>query len=598
MINSQPVKSQPSETIYIRADGTVEGTDKIQRDGNVYTFTGAIDGSIIVNGSNIVLDGAGFILNGEITINGDKVTITNMRITSISDRAIEVHSSDNNIIGNKIIARYTGIMLRHSNNNVISGNLVDAEVARGIDLSGSSNNVFFNNNITARIIEGVYLDDSSYNTFSGNNITFVEVYQSSYNMFFGNNNYHGFSIRHSSNYNNITGNSIIDYNYLENTTMTSSGSISIERSVGNFVSSNTLVNSGGIFLEAASNNVLRNNSVSKAGVGVEVSGAPQPELSSFINDIDDSNRINGKPIYYLINKNDLSISPSTYTNPGYLALVNCTRITVQNFNFNTQGILLAWTTESRITNNSITEGYGDGVILCYASNNNITNNNINSNSGEGVVFSSSNQNIVSGNYITRNQNGIYLFYSSSNNTIAQNSIADQEIGVHFYMSSSNLIYNNNFVNNTKQVYDAYWDTRGQPFSYILPSKNIWDNGYPIGGNYWSNYTDEYPNAKELEGSGIWDTPYVLDENNQDKYPLMEPVVIPEFPDEENSTLPPTEPPPSQQPGFLGTSLPVEYGYAILAVIVVIAGAAAFLVYVRKIRKTHGKAEKTMPEAVT
>jgi hypothetical protein len=58
------------------------------------------------------------------------------------------------------------------------------------------------------------------------------------------------------------------------------------------------------------------------------------------------------------------------------------------------------------------------------------------------------------------------------------------------------------------------------------------------------------------------------------------------PDEENPTLPPTEPPPSQQHGFLGTSLPVEYGYAIVAIIAM--GAVAFLVYFRKIRKTTGK----------
>ena len=26
----------------------------------------------------------------------------------------------------------------------------------------------------------------------------------------------------------------------------------------------------------------------------------------------------------------------------------------------------------------------------------------------------------------------------------------------------------------------------------------------------------------MDGSGLWDTPYVIDENNQDNYPLMEP----------------------------------------------------------------------------
>ena len=410
-----------------------------------------------------------------------------------------------------------------SNNNVIAGNKIDAKVEAGIAFETSSNNAVTGNSITSSIIEGVSLTYSNYNTFSGNDINFVSTYHSSYNTFAENNLPQGLMIRRSSNYNNVTGNSIIDFNQLTETSIKSSGSISIEGSEGNLVSSNIIVNSGGIFIDTSSNNVLRNNSVSRTGMGFEVSGAPQPSLSSFINDIDDSNTINGKKIYYLINKNDLTINPSTYPNLGYLALVNCTRIIVENIHFNTQGILLAWTTDSLITNNDISSNYGDGVILNYASNNKITKNNIDANSGAGIRLSFSNQNIVSGNYITRNQIGIFLIYSADNNTITENNIADQDIGINFRTSSNNLIYHNNLVNNTKQVYDAYWETRGQPFFYIMPSKNIWDNDYPIGGNYWSNYNNQYPEAEELDSSGIGETPYIIDENNQDRYPLLNPL---------------------------------------------------------------------------
>jgi nitrous oxidase accessory protein NosD len=56
--------------------------------------------------------------------------------------------------------------------------------------------------------------------------------------------------------------------------------------------------------------------------------------------------------------------------------------------------------------------------------------------------------------------------------------------------------------------------------------NTWDDGYPSGGNYWSNYTgiDEYsgPSQNETGSDGIGDTPYVIDENNTDRYPLMAP----------------------------------------------------------------------------
>jgi hypothetical protein len=47
--------------------------------------------------------------------------------------------------------------------------------------------------------------------------------------------------------------------------------------------------------------------------------------------------------------------------------------------------------------------------------------------------------------------------------------------------------------------------------------NIWDNAYPSGGNYWSDYS-----GVDANSDGIGDTPYVIDTNNQDPYPLMNP----------------------------------------------------------------------------
>jgi hypothetical protein len=52
--------------------------------------------------------------------------------------------------------------------------------------------------------------------------------------------------------------------------------------------------------------------------------------------------------------------------------------------------------------------------------------------------------------------------------------------------------------------------------------NTWDNGYPSGGNYWGDLQAWYPNATEIDGSGIWNTPFVICANNVDNYPLMKP----------------------------------------------------------------------------
>ena len=57
---------------------------------------------------------------------------------------------------------------------------------------------------------------------------------------------------------------------------------------------------------------------------------------------------------------------------------------------------------------------------------------------------------------------------------------------------------------------------------ISNSSNVWDIGYPGGGNYWVDYHKKYPNTSEVDSSGIGDTSYVLDAQNIDRYPLMEP----------------------------------------------------------------------------
>ena len=147
----------------------------------------------------------------------------------------------------------------------------------------------------------------------------------------------------------------------------------------------------------------------------------------------------------------------------------------------------------------------DGIYLVPSSNNTITRNNITANTGSGIWTGGVSNNIT-GNYIANNN-----------------------IGILFHVSHD-LIYNNNFINNTKQVEDICWSN-----PWLPSSATILDDGYPSGGNYWSDYEDRYPNATELDDSDIWDTPYVIYGNNQDNYPLMEPVVIPEFPD----TTPPT-----------------------------------------------------------
>jgi parallel beta-helix repeat protein len=116
---------------------------------------------------------------------------------------------------------------------------------------------------------------------------------------------------------------------------------------------------------------------------------------------------------------------------------------------------------------------------------------------------------VQNNSIVDNGNGI-LFDNCSGNEISGNTIMNNTCGIAITTSNSpedaNKIFHNNFVNNTAQA-------------VLSDSTNVWDDGFPSGGNYWSDYVEKYPTAAEVNSSGIWNTPYILDAANQDSYPL-------------------------------------------------------------------------------
>ena len=59
---------EPAQAITINSNGGISGTDKMRCDGNVYTLTGNIVYTIMVDKSNVVLDGAGFTLERKSSI--------------------------------------------------------------------------------------------------------------------------------------------------------------------------------------------------------------------------------------------------------------------------------------------------------------------------------------------------------------------------------------------------------------------------------------------------------------------------------------------------------------------------------------------------
>ena len=89
-------------------------------------------------------------------------------------------------------------------------------------------------------------------------------------------------------------------------------------------------------------------------------------------------------------------------------------------------------------------------------------------------------------------------------------------------SSSVVVAGNSFLNNTHQAQDSSGD------------ENTWNMSYPIGGNYWSDYsgTDLFQGpGQDIPGSdGIGDSPYIIDADSEDFYPLMNPPAAPNWSD--------------------------------------------------------------------
>jgi parallel beta-helix repeat protein len=185
---------------------------------------------------------------------------------------------------------------------------------------------------------------------------------------------------------------------------------------------------------------------------------------------------------------------------------------------NTSAIFLhddsSWNT---ISENIIENNNWNGVQIYNSSNNSVSDNIFSNNRRGGIILEEgSKYNILSGNYLGNSTFGINLGSASNENVIFGNNITTNLYGVFLngitLGSLNNVFYHNNFLDNINQVYPR------------LSLTNIWDQTYPTGGNYWSDYLTRYPEAVEINGSGIWNTPYVIDENNRDNYPL-----IPEFP---------------------------------------------------------------------
>ncbi len=207
-----------------------------------------------------------------------------------------------------------------------------------------------------------------------------------------------------------------------------------------------------------------------------------------------------------IKADNVSITGFSLSGPGWRGISvetnNC------NISGNNLSVLRLVGSKNTVVDSNFFEGSGisSAIQLNYAENTLIRNNFITS-CTEGIqIWQTSANNTVVDNTITDCEDQAIRLQYSRDNTITRNNITRSGIGTSVYGSSGNIIQYNNYVYNVVQF--------SANESYYLSFGNNRSVNF-ISGNYWSDYS-----GKDQNGDGIGDTPYVIDANNQDNFPLM------------------------------------------------------------------------------
>jgi len=456
-----------------------------------------------------------------------------------------------------------GISIENSNAYFVINNCTVYNATLGVKLLNTNQGLLINNTCYNNSRAGIYLESSDNNTIEKNNASFnglksltygninysdgIFLNQSHSNTLKRNNASFNIAQRESSGIylKNSHDNLILNNTSDENKAIRIAGGITLLSCTNNTISNNSISNNHlqGIFLYYSyDNNKLTKNLMQGNGI-VDMGGFFMPNI------IDTSNLVNGKPVYYYVDKNDLN--NSNFTNAGQVILINCNNSIVSNLNvsYGSIGIWLWGCFNNKIFNNNASFHKDKGIVVISSKNNTVLTNFLRNNSQHGIFFYDGTNNTALNNTIIKNSvgidisedfdkiiannisnndeygitieadnttatnncitfnkvSGIFISGGSKNNTIFNNSIKNNKktgITMETY-SNGNIIYNNIFIDNNLNALDN-------------GTNNRWDNDSL--GNYWHDYS-----GVDANDDGIGDSPYNVSgtAGSQDQYPIWD-----------------------------------------------------------------------------
>ena len=446
---------------------------------------------------------------------GDTVKLT-ANITNHDGTCIGFNGKDNVIFdcnghiisGDGDDSGYGIYLSSGSNNNVIRDCINISYFGTGINLYSSSNNVFQNITISYNSLYGINIYSGSDNIFT-NIISYLKGEIVGINIYL-------------SDYNNLT-------------------DISINNEDHGLI---------GIQLYLSGNNSLHNISINKSVRG----GLYAYGDSSHRNNIDTSNRINGKPLQYFdgyyklcpdnstLNYNDtysqvtfvgcnnIVLHNTTVIDSVYLFYTNNSEIFDVNSSYGYDGIYFWGSNNNTVTNTTSSSNYDEGIYLFDSDRNSFTYI-ITDNNSYGVTLSSSSDNNFTNITSRYNDYGLLFDEDGDNNTVTGSRIEDNSIaGIYLHSDPPkfpeyNLIYNNILNNSLNlKIDDNITNPNYLNTSLDCSTGNI-IGGNCIGGNYWTNPGGTGFSDKCVDDSvpyGVCDSYYNLSNGTSvaiDYYPL-------------------------------------------------------------------------------
>lgn len=380
----------------------------------------------------------------------------------------------------------------------------------GICLDSSSYNDISYNNFFENHDFGIYIDNSSANEIISNNFDDRGI------------GIHGYlkenwNTHNIDSANNLNGKPIYYWkDQIGGTIPPGAGQVILANSTNVIIEEQDLIyNTVGIALGFSSDNHIANNNIStdyKDKIGGNSSSNPNSSEEFRVIDFTGiylSNSYMNTIINNYIYNNEVAINVEQSQSNEITENIIYNNIWGINIGFSSKDVIL---NNDVSTNRTMDHQWGYGIHTFRSNWTTISNNRV-SKSGKCIYIQNSNNITVTQNNLSQNKGEGVRCWVSENVVITHNDIWANGLGIRmFQFSYLMLVHHNNIIDNDLQGIDG--------------ASNKWDDGYPSGGNHWSDYNGidvfKGPNQDIPGSDGIGDTPYIIDGDSQDYYPLMDP----------------------------------------------------------------------------